>query len=229
MKNGRYLLERRVIGLYTSNAYIGSPKTIPCIRKKVDQVVQRSGLPPRSHAGKDLLHILSTIPRDDLFHASVDELFELSMGILHLQERRRVRLFTQVDPFGRFVSCLVYVPRENFNADLVRHMQEIIRSELNGIEVALSTQFSSSILVRIHYVVRVDPKKGIAFNVKQIEQKLVQAAQSWQDGLRINLIEHFGEERGLNYSMNTIMLFQLGIVKPTHPKTPFLILSKLKS
>ena len=194
---GRFIRERRIIGLYTSSAYTGSPKMIPVIRKKVEAVIAQSGLPPRSHAGKDLLHILSTLPRDDLFHASNEELFTLCLSILHLQERHKIRLFAREDMYGRFISCLVYVPRENFNADLVQRMQEILKEDLHGLEVGLSTQFSSSLLVRIHYVVRVDSHKRVPYDLKQIEQKLIHMGQSWQDGLRASLIEHFGEERGI--------------------------------
>jgi glutamate dehydrogenase len=194
---GRFIRERRIIGLYTSSAYTGSPKVIPVIRKKVEAVIAQSGLPPRSHAGKDLLHILSTLPRDDLFHASNEELFTLCLSILHLQERHKIRLFAREDMYGRFISCLVYVPRENFNSDLVQRMQEILKEDLHGLEVGVSTQFSSSLLVRIHYVVRVDSHKREPYDLKQIEQKLIQTGQSWQDGLRASLTEHFGEERGV--------------------------------
>lgn len=195
-KNGRFIAERRFIGLYTSSAYTGSPKLIPVIRKKVETVMKRSGLRPRSHAGKDLLHILSTLPRDDLFHADVDELSELTIGILHLQERRKIRLFLREDAYGRFISCLVYVPRENFNADLVRQMQEILKEELDGLEVSFSTQFSSSILVRIHYTIRIDSGKRKPYDIKQLEHQLILVGQSWQDSFQHSLLEHFGEERG---------------------------------
>lgn len=195
-KQGQLIGERRFIGLYTSSAYTGSPRLIPVVRKKVEVVIQESGLPPRSHAGKDLIHILSTLPRDDLFHATTKELAELCMGILHLQERRKIRLFVREDAYGRFISCLVYVPRDNFTADLVRQMQEILKHDVGGIEVSFSTQFSSSILVRIHYVIRVDARNRIPYDVKQIEHKLILIGQSWQDGFRTSMLEHFGEERG---------------------------------
>ncbi len=195
-ESGRFIYEVQFIGLYTSSAYMGSPKMIPVVRKKVEEVIAKSKLPPRSHGGKDLLHILTTIPRDDLFHASIDELYDLSMGILHLQERGRIRLFIREDAFGRFVSSLVYVPRENFNAELVRRMQEILKQSFGGFEVALSTQFSSSLQVRIHYVIRVDPKKRKAYDLKQIEQQLIHVGQSWQDGFHSSVIEQFGEEQG---------------------------------
>ncbi|MBS0349773.1 MAG: NAD-glutamate dehydrogenase [Proteobacteria bacterium] len=191
------LIEIRLfIGLYTSSAYMGSPKVIPLVRKKVEAVIAQSKLPPRSHAGKDLLHILSTLPRDDLFHANTEELFTLSLSILHLQERARIRLFVREDANGRFVSCLVYVPRENFNEDLVRKIQGILKSELDGVEVTVSTQFSSSILVRIHYVVRVEPHNRKPYDLNQIEQKLIEAGQSWQDNLKPSVIRYFGEEQG---------------------------------
>jgi glutamate dehydrogenase len=193
---GKFIRERRFIGLYTSSAYTGSPKMIPVIRKKVEAVITKSGLPSRSHAGKDLLHILSTLPRDDLFHASNDELYKLCMSILHLQERRKIRLFAREDVYGRFISCLVYVPRENFNSDIVQRMQEILKEDLHGLEISISTQFSSSLLVRIHYVVRVDSHHRMPYDLPKIEQKLIEAGQSWQDELRIHLIENFGVARG---------------------------------
>ena len=195
---GELVGERRFIGLYTSSAYTGSPLLIPFIRQKVSSVLIRSKLPLKSHAGKDLMHILATLPRDDLFQATVDELYKISSGILYLQERRQIRLFVREDAYGRFVSCLVYVPRENFNADLVREMQEILREAFSGIEISLSTHFSSSILVRIHYVVRVDPKKLLNYDVKEIEKKLIAVGQSWRDNFREAVLEYYGEERG-NY------------------------------
>ncbi len=196
-KEGDLVGERRFIGLYTSSVYTGSPKLIPVIRKKVESIFKKSGLPLRSHAGKDLLHILSTLPRDDLFHGSPNELYSIAMGILHLQERRMIRLFAREDAYGRFISCLVYVPRENFNADLARQMQDILKKDLGGLEVSLSTHFSASILVRIHYVIRVDPLKRKPYDLKQIEQKLITVGQSWQDGFRESVVEYFGETRGI--------------------------------
>ncbi len=194
--HGELISEYCFIGLFTSSAYVVSPKIIPIIRKKVEAIIQQSGLPPRSHAGKDLFHILSVLPRDILFQAGVKELYELSMGILHLQERRKIRLFIYEDTFKRFIYCLVFVPRENFNSDLVREMQEILKTHVGGLEVTYSTQFSSSVLVRVDYVVLVDPLKPHPFNSKQMEQELIVVGHSWQDGFRANALEHFGQERG---------------------------------
>jgi glutamate dehydrogenase len=109
--------ERRFLGLYTHTAYSASPWDIPVLRRKAQQVVERSGLLLGSHDHKALLDILENYPRDELFQISEDKLLETALGILHLGERRRVRLFVRRDAFERFVSCLVYLPRERFSTE----------------------------------------------------------------------------------------------------------------
>jgi glutamate dehydrogenase len=109
--DGRVVGEYRFIGLFTSQAYNLSPRLIPLLRQKIDRVMERSGLSPSSHDGKALLNILETYPRDELFQISEDDLYEISLGILQLQERSRVALFIRRDPFERFLSCLIFAPR----------------------------------------------------------------------------------------------------------------------
>lgn len=195
-EKGELIGECRFIGLYTSIAYGGDPKTIPILRHKVNKVLKRSKLPPMSHAGKDLMHILANLPRDDLFHATEDELYDLATGILHLQERRQIRLFVRKDAYGRFMSCLVYVPRENFNTTLVNRIQEILRKSFRGLDVSFTTYFSESVLARIHYVIRVDMRKRVDYDIKAIEKKLIEVGESWKDGFHESVLDYFGEERG---------------------------------
>ncbi|OGT47023.1 MAG: NAD-glutamate dehydrogenase [Gammaproteobacteria bacterium RIFCSPHIGHO2_12_FULL_41_15] len=192
---GEIIGERRFLGLFTSSVYNSNPKYIPFLRKKVEAIAQKSGFPMRSHSGKDLLHVLSSLPRDDLFHATVDELYDIAMQIMQLQERRRIRLIVRKDSFARFMSCLVYMPRENFSTELLNQMHDILLAAFHGIEVNFSTSFSQSILAVTHYVVRIDPKKPIEYDVHAIEKKLEEVAQSWQDSFRHEIIEYFGEEK----------------------------------
>lgn len=193
---GKLIGERRFIGLYTSVAYRSDPRLIPLLRRKVFLVLKRSNLPAKSHAVKDLIHILATLPRDDLFHASVDELYDIANGISHLQERRRTRLFIRKDAFGRYFSCLVYVPRENFSTDLVSRIREILRDALHGVDITYSTRVTESVLARIHYVVRIDTKRFPFVDVKALEKKIIEVAESWQDGFKHEAQSEFGEELG---------------------------------
>ncbi len=195
-EKGNIVKERRFIGLYTSLAYTMNPKEIPFIRKKVASIFKRSGLPVCSHAGKDLMHILSTLPRDDLFQGTVDEIYSISMGILHLQERRKIRLFMRKDAYDRYVSCLVYLPRENFNTDILHCMMSFLRKKLHGTEVSFDTYFSSSILARIHFVIRLTPGKVPQYNVRELEKKLAEIGQSWHDSFYEIMLNYFGEELG---------------------------------
>lgn len=194
-KQGNVIGERRIIGLYTSAAYNTNPKHIPLLRRKVLQIIQNSQLSLRSHSGKVLLNILETLPRDDLIQGSEDELLEISMGIFYMQERRRIRMFARMDLYRRFISCLVYVPKDRFNTELREAMQKILSDSFKATDVSFSTYFSESVLARIHFIIRINPKDSLEYNFKEIEKKLIEVGRSWSDDLRQFLEDAFGEER----------------------------------
>ncbi len=194
--DGRVVGERRFLGLYTHSAYHASPASIPILRRKVAAVLARAAFPAGSHNEKALIEILETYPRDELFQISVDELFEIAIGILHLGERQRVRLFLRRDAFGRFLSCLVYVPRDRFNTENRRRIERIIRQRTGAQSIDYSTRVSESVLVRLHYLVYVEPGSLSQVDAREIETQLVAATRSWGDDLQEALHEEHGEERG---------------------------------
>ncbi|WP_406672753.1 NAD-glutamate dehydrogenase [Natronospira sp.] len=196
-EDGNVTGERRFLGLFTSSAYSRSPRDIPILRKKVEAVIKKARLPDASHAGKALLHILETYPRDELFQSSVDELYEISTGIVQLQERQRVKLFIRRDAFGRFYSCLAYVPRERYNTQVRENIQAILKSELNGLSTESTVEIDESILARAHIIVRTEPWTAPEFNIADIEARIEDVVRSWQDHLRDVLVERLGEEHGL--------------------------------
>lgn len=181
-------------GLYTSVVYNSSIDNVPYIRKKISRVFSMAGFPKSSHDGKTLMHIIETLPRDEIFQARDREIFNFSIGILHLQERQRIRLFMRRDIYGRYFSCLVFVPRELFNSQLRNKMQNILLESLEGYSVTFETKFSESILARIHFIVRVDQTKEILYDQSSIEAKLIACARVWGDDLLDSLVEYFGEE-----------------------------------
>lgn len=196
---GELIGERRFIGLYTSTAYHSSPRQIPFLRHKVDKILQDLGFPPDSHDGKEALHILETLPRDDLFQASHEELLEITLNILQLKERKRLRLIVRRDAFYRYFSCLVYVPRELFNTNLANAIQDILMQSFKGTECTFTTYFSDSVLARIHFLVRVNPKTPVDYDVTEIEKKLIAVSRSWADDLKDQLISRYDEAEGLKY------------------------------
>jgi glutamate dehydrogenase len=195
--DGRVLGEHRFIGLFTSGAYTRRPWDVPLVRRKVEAVMERSTLRRHSHAGKALAHILDTLPRDELFQASESELFDLATGILNLQERLRTRLFIRRDRFGRFFSCLVFIPRERFNTEVREQIQGILKRALKGERVDYNVQVGDSVLARVHVIVRPRLGQEVTVDVRDIEKKLERAVRSWSDELQEALVRRLGEERGV--------------------------------
>jgi glutamate dehydrogenase len=188
--------ERRFLGLYTSAAYKTRPNDIPLVRRKVEAVLDRAAFPHGSHNEKALSELLETFPRDELFSISVDDLFEITMGILGLGERQRVRLFVRRDEYERFLSCLVFLPRDRFNTQNRERVQEILRSAFDAESVDFSLRLSESVLVRIHLIARVRQGALPSYDVKEIEDRIVESTRSWTDDLNDALLEEIGEERG---------------------------------
>lgn len=189
--------ESRILGLYTSTVYTMSPLLIPLIREKVDQVFIRSGLDSASHDGKALRQILETFPRDELFQSSTSELYEIATGVAGINERYMVRLFMRPDSFGKFVNCLVYVPRDLFSTKIRVKIQEMLARAINAQEWDFTTYFSESILARVHLVFRVDPEEKLDYDLKQLEQNIVDITRSWEDHLQEALVDARGEELGV--------------------------------
>ncbi|TDJ35352.1 MAG: NAD-glutamate dehydrogenase, partial [Gammaproteobacteria bacterium] len=196
--HGRIIGEHRFLGQFTSGVYSRAPRDIPLLRLKVRNVLQRSGLSRGGHGGKALMHILDTLPRDELFQGSEEEIYTLAMGILNLQERRQTRLFIRKGRFGRFFSCLVYIPRDRFNTEVRENIQGILRRALKGVRLDYTVQVFDTPLARVHVFVRTRPGEDVVdYNVVEIEQRLVEAVRSWQDQLEEILVGKVGEGKGL--------------------------------
>ena len=114
--NGQLIGEFRIVGLFTSTAYTRSTRSIPYLRRKVDNLMRRSGFDPDSHSGKAFAAVLENYPRDELFQIDEDTLYGFALAIMHLDERPRVRVLPRRDRFDRFVSVMVYVPRDRYDS-----------------------------------------------------------------------------------------------------------------
>jgi len=196
-ERGEVIGEHRFIGLFTSTAYSARVGETPLLRGKVDAIAQRAGLPPGGHLSKSLHHILETFPRDDLFQIPDADLYETAIGILSLGERQRLRLFVWRDPFERFVSCLVYVPREAFSTELRIRFQRILLAAFNGTVIDFAVLLGETVSARIHFTVRTTPGEIPPVDRADVERRLAAAARRWDDELRERLVEARGEGEGL--------------------------------
>ncbi|MEV7346519.1 NAD-glutamate dehydrogenase [Streptomyces sp. NPDC093544] len=197
--DGNVIGERRFLGLFSSAAYTESVRRVPVVRRKVEEVLRGAGFSNNSHDGRDLLQILETYPRDELFQTPADELRSIVTSVLYLQERRRLRLYLRQDEYGRYYSALVYLPRDRYTTGVRLRIIDILKEELNGTSVDFTAWNTESILSRLHFVVRVEPGTELPqlsdTDKERIEARLVEAARSWADGFGEALTAELGEER----------------------------------
>ncbi|MFG3032961.1 NAD-glutamate dehydrogenase [Streptomyces sp. NPDC048253] len=198
-KDGNVVGERRFLGLFSSAAYTESVVRVPVVRRKVEAVLKGAGFSPNSHDGRDLLQIMETYPRDELFQTPVDELRSIVTSVLYLQERRRLRLYLRQDEYGRYYSAIVYLPRDRYTTGVRLRIIDILKEELGGTNVDFTAWNTESILSRLHFVVRVPqgtelPELSDA-DKERIEARLVEAARSWADAFQEALTAELGEER----------------------------------
>jgi glutamate dehydrogenase len=194
---GEVVGEYRFLGLYTHEAYHESIARIPVLRRKLAEVLARAGAAPDSHDGKDLTEILEAYPREELFQISVDELLPIALGVLHLRSHPRTRLFLRKDVYGRFMSCVVYLPRDRYTTRVRLATQEILREALHGETVEYSATVGDSVLARLLVVVRAKPGTTLPnVDTADLEAKIVAAARSWEEDLAAEAIRELGEARG---------------------------------
>ena len=219
-EKGRAVGEQLIVGLFTSTAYSLNPRNIPLLRRKLENAMERSRFAPASHDHKALAHILESYPRDELLQIDEDQLHTIATGILHLQERQRIALFVRRDPFERFVTALVYIPREKYNTDLRRRFVRILERVFSGRMVAFTPQVSpESVLAQVLFIIKTTPGAIPRYDIDDIEATLLESARSWADKLRDALVEAKGEEAGLRLDHRYAGAFSQGYRERHTPGT----------
>ncbi len=196
-KAGQPVAEQRFLGLLSSNAYMARPQDVPLVRHKVAAVLQRSGLKRDSYSGKALRHIMEALPREELWQSSEDELFTSATGILELRQRARTRLFMRRDRYGRFFSCMVFVPRDRFNTSVRERIEKLLGTALRAEQIDSSTQMGEGTLARVTLVIR--PKIGDqpSYDLHALEQGVDAIVRDWSDDVRDELVSLLGDQAGI--------------------------------
>lgn len=197
---GTLIGEYRFIGLFTPQAYQLSVQQIPLLREKANKIMAIADLPVNGHAYHKMMHVINSLPRDDLFQASVEELYPIISGIAQLQDKKSLRLFSRVDHYQRFVSCLIYIPRDKFNTELRIKVQNVLEEAYGGTSSGFTTEFNESEHARVHVHVRTVPGQVNEVDPSNLEAKLAALMQSWSDNYQKMLLDNVGEQQA-----NTLM------------------------
>lgn len=175
--------EDRYVGLFTSDAYYRPATDIPLIRAKLKSVLDSTDFNPGGHNEKALINILETYPRDELFQIDTDTLREISLGILRLYKRPRVKLFLRRDRFDRFVSALVFIPRDRFNSDTREEIGDLLASTFDGRVTSFSPFFGDAALVRVHFIIGIVPGAPEGPGHSVLTSAIRKICRNWSDDL----------------------------------------------
>jgi len=173
--------EVRFVGLFTLDAYEARADETPLIRVKVAHVLSRLGVNPSAHTAKRLRNILETYPRDELFQIDEATLYETAMGVLHLYDRPRVRLFPRMDAFDRFVSVLLYLPRERYTSAVHEAAAKVVAEAWGGVVQESQASYASEPLARVHMIVNVTPGAHADPEIPALEARISEVVRTWGD------------------------------------------------
>ena len=192
--DGNVIGEKLFLGLMTSVTYSRSVSDIPYLRAKVEDTIKASEFIDGTHNAKALRHILEKYPRDELFQLEPKELLKICLNIIRLQERQRIALFMRKDPFGRYISCLVYIPRDRFGTKLRKNIQAILEKETHGTCSNFYTTLDDSVFARVMYVINISQINPPKISDKKIEQLLRDCGQTWAERLSHALSDAYTNE-----------------------------------
>ena len=228
--DGEVVGERRFLGLFSSAAYTESLTRIPLLREKASEVLRRIGFDPRSHAGKTLMDTLETYPRDELFHTPVDELAPIAVAVMYARERRQVRVFLRRDTYGRYVSVLVYLPRDRYSTSVRERFTAILKEELAGDHVEFTARVNESTTANVHLVVH-PPKGGELRDVDtaELERRLTEASRSWRDDFLSAARSDHGEDSGIQLARRYVDSFPEAYKEDYLPATGSFDLGRLEA
>jgi glutamate dehydrogenase len=181
--DGNVVGEDRFIGLFTSEAYDQMARDVPLLRRKVERVIARSGYKQGSHSDKALRNIVENYPRDELFQIDDEDLYRIALGVQHLMDRPRTRIFVRRDRFDRFFSIMVYVPRDRYNSDVREKMGALLANAYGGRLSAFYPQFGEAPLARVHFIIGVTPNQHLEPDVAALETEMIALTRTWDDAL----------------------------------------------
>jgi glutamate dehydrogenase len=197
-EQGEVVGGRRFMGLYTSTVYNETPANIPVLRKKLAQVLEKSGYRVGNHAYKELAAILYNFPRDELIQSSVNRLLSVGNEVLSIQERKQIRLFMRTDAYGKFLNIVVYMPRDIFNTQIRIQIHDMFAEYFDVEGSDFTTYFSESVLTRTRFVFKLASPIEVLPPADIFENRIEQFSRSWNEELRSAMVETFGEEQGIS-------------------------------
>ncbi|MET3804249.1 glutamate dehydrogenase [Nakamurella sp. UYEF19] len=184
--DGRIIRQHRFLGVLTPRALNAEITATPVLRQTVTQVLSSLGAAPDSYTGQRAMELLASYPRAELFWAAPELVLDTMNGVLQLSSRRRLRAYLQPDPFGRFISVLVYLPRDRYTTDSRLAMQKVLMDTLHGTHLRYTARVGDSLLAAVHFTVTTDRSDPITLDHDaelDLTKALRATIRTWEDRL----------------------------------------------
>ncbi|MBO6894053.1 MAG: NAD-glutamate dehydrogenase [Roseibium sp.] len=227
--DGKMIGELRIVGLFASTAYTEPTSTIPFLRRKVAKVQARAGYDSESHSGRALKNVLEAFPRDELFQIEADRLFEFAIAILQLDERPRIRVLARPDKFDRYVSILVFVPRDRYSTEVRINIGTYMASVFEGRLSAWYVTYPEGPLARVHYIIGRDKGETPTPDRTELETAVADMVRSWSDSVRDALNKEFAPPKARKLADRYALSFHGGYKEVYNAQSAVLDILKLET
>ena len=195
--DGAVVGEARLIGLFTSKAYMATADSIPLLRRKLKAIIEAEDLIEGSHVYKEVVQLFNSFPTDELFSMPTEDVRDSVVGLIELQENQGIKVFLRRDLLRRSVSLLVVMPRDRFNAPLRKTLQEMFLERFGGTSIDYRLSLGETDTARLHFTVWVSGGDYLDVSITDLEAEVIAAAQTWEERLEESLIDRFGQDIGL--------------------------------
>ena len=218
-EQGEWVAEERFVGLLASTVSSGSTARIPMLRRVTTTVLQELGIARESHAGREVMQLIDDYPRRTLFQVDPRAMAANALEIRQLREHPRARLFVDIDPLQRFVTFVVYLPRDRYSTQSRLAITELLRDAVNGVDVDFQTQVSGSPLAALHFTIRVPEGTSVPeIDREALERRLDEIGRDWREEFRLAVDAEFGEEEGEGLSARYAAAFPSSYTETTSPR-----------
>lgn len=178
---GRVAGEARLLGLFTSRAYMAEVETIPLLRQKLAHIISSEDLIEGSHDYKATVQLFNSFPIDELFTTPDEDIRETVVGLLEAEERSDVRIFVRPDHLARSVSVMVSMPRDVFTPDLRRTLQDLLLERYTGSSIDYRLALSEGDNARLHFTIWIEGGVIPPVPLEELEQEVLDLCRTWDD------------------------------------------------
>ncbi|MBM3632999.1 MAG: NAD-glutamate dehydrogenase [Alphaproteobacteria bacterium] len=217
-QNGKPRGLYQFIGIFTKSAFTGSAFDTPIVSRKVQEVFNQFGFAPQWHDGKTLINIINSIPRDELFYLAEDQIYTMCQNVLNMNDEHSLTLSIRPDIFGRYITVMVFLPKEKYSVALKGRMARILEQQLKGQISSENVLLGELDYARLIFVISFSEPALVSYNQTEIEKAFLEAALSWEDYLERFINNHFDEENSATLLARYQRAFPLAYVETFKPE-----------